>query len=185
MATPKRPLSPFMIGPYYRPQLTSMMSIAHRGSGVVLAVGSLALVWWLLLRFERVTLDRPAKRISRLSLIWGSALMVVAVFIAILGRFDNINLENPVPLRWSDAFYSGNSQVGALGINPALFLFDTLKLEPAAFDDTARSFATGERQSIGSRPRPLLEREPLKVWRTLALLSLLCNLILLLTLLKG
>jgi len=62
-----------------------------------------ALVWWLLLRFERVTLDRPAKRISRLSLIWGSALMVVAVFVAILGRFDNINLENPVPLRWSDA----------------------------------------------------------------------------------
>lgn len=47
MATPKRPLSPFMIGPYYRPQLTSMMSIAHRGSGVVLALGSLALVWWL------------------------------------------------------------------------------------------------------------------------------------------
>ena len=48
MATPKRPLSPFMIGPYYRPQITSMMSIAHRGSGVVLALGSLALVWWLL-----------------------------------------------------------------------------------------------------------------------------------------
>ncbi|WP_438811552.1 hypothetical protein, partial [Pseudomonas urmiensis] len=36
-----------------------------------------------------------------------------------------------------------------------------------------------------SRPRPLLEREPLKVWRTLALLSLLLNLILLLSLLKG
>lgn len=48
MATPKRPLSPFMIGPYYRPQITSMMSIAHRASGVVLALGSLALAWWLL-----------------------------------------------------------------------------------------------------------------------------------------
>lgn len=48
MATPKRPLSPFMIGSYYRPQITSMMSIAHRGSGVVLALGSLALAWWLL-----------------------------------------------------------------------------------------------------------------------------------------
>ncbi|MBW8366496.1 MAG: succinate dehydrogenase, cytochrome b556 subunit [Arenimonas sp.] len=47
MATPKRPLSPFMIGPYYRPQLTSMMSIAHRGTGVVLALGSLVLVAWL------------------------------------------------------------------------------------------------------------------------------------------
>ena len=47
MATPKRPLSPFMIGPYYRPQLTSMMSIAHRGTGVVLALGALVLVAWL------------------------------------------------------------------------------------------------------------------------------------------
>jgi len=43
----------------------------------------------------------------------------------------------------------------------------------------------GDRQELPDRPRPLLEREPLKVWRTLALLSLLINLILLLTLLKG
>ena len=47
MATPKRPLSPFMIGPYYRPQLTSMMSILHRATGVALAVGSLVLAAWL------------------------------------------------------------------------------------------------------------------------------------------
>jgi succinate dehydrogenase / fumarate reductase cytochrome b subunit len=42
-----RPLSPFMIGPYYRPQLTSMLSIVHRVTGVGLAVGSVLLVWWL------------------------------------------------------------------------------------------------------------------------------------------
>lgn len=47
MATPKRPLSPFMIGPYYRPQLTSMMSFAHRATGVALAVGALVLAAWL------------------------------------------------------------------------------------------------------------------------------------------
>lgn len=38
----------------------------------------------------------------------------------------------------------------------------------------------GERRSLSVRPRPLLEREPLKVWRGLALGSLLINLILLL-----
>ncbi len=48
MASPKRPLSPFMIGPYYRPQLTSMMSIAHRATGVLLALGALVLAAWLL-----------------------------------------------------------------------------------------------------------------------------------------
>ena len=47
MATRERPISPFMIGPYYRPQLTSMMSIAHRGAGAVLALGSLVLAAWL------------------------------------------------------------------------------------------------------------------------------------------
>lgn len=47
MATPKRPLSPFMIGPYYRPQLTSMMSILHRATGVALALGALVLAAWL------------------------------------------------------------------------------------------------------------------------------------------
>ncbi|GAB3737449.1 succinate dehydrogenase, cytochrome b556 subunit [Silanimonas algicola] len=47
MATPQRPLSPFMIGPYYRPQITSMMSIAHRATGVANAVGVLLVAWWL------------------------------------------------------------------------------------------------------------------------------------------
>jgi succinate dehydrogenase / fumarate reductase cytochrome b subunit len=43
----ERPLSPFMIGPYYRPQLTSMLSIVHRLTGVGLSVGSVLLVGWL------------------------------------------------------------------------------------------------------------------------------------------
>jgi succinate dehydrogenase / fumarate reductase, cytochrome b subunit len=46
-ARPARPLSPFMIGPYYRPQLTSMLSIVHRMTGVGLSAGALLLVWWL------------------------------------------------------------------------------------------------------------------------------------------
>ena len=44
----KRPLSPFMIGPYYRPQITSMMSITHRLTGLGLMVGAVGVVWWLL-----------------------------------------------------------------------------------------------------------------------------------------
>lgn len=93
-----------------------------------------ALVWWLLLRLERVTLDRPAKPISRLSRTWGSALMVVLVFLGILGRVENINLENPVPLRWSDAFFSGDNQISALGLNPVIFLYDTLRVPNEPYD---------------------------------------------------
>jgi succinate dehydrogenase / fumarate reductase cytochrome b subunit len=44
----QRPLSPFMIGPYYKPQLTSLMSISHRASGVFLsAIGAPLLLWWI------------------------------------------------------------------------------------------------------------------------------------------
>ena len=45
MSTQNRPLSPHL--QVYRPQLTSMMSITHRATGVALAVGTLLMVWWL------------------------------------------------------------------------------------------------------------------------------------------
>ncbi len=45
MATGGRPLSPHL--QVYRPQLTSILSIIHRMTGVALAAGTLLLVWWL------------------------------------------------------------------------------------------------------------------------------------------
>ncbi|WHH52402.1 bifunctional protein-serine/threonine kinase/phosphatase [Pseudomonas sp. Ap32] len=68
-------------------------------------------------------------------------------------------------------------------------LLQAVASDPAQRFETAEHWLLllerGDRQDLPSRPRPLLEREPLKVWRTLALLSLLINLILLFTLLKG
>ena len=46
MSANKRPLSPFMIGPYYKPQMTSILSITHRITGAALVVGTLLLVYW-------------------------------------------------------------------------------------------------------------------------------------------
>ncbi len=46
MATSNRPLSPHL--QIYRPQLTSVMSILHRATGVALTVGTLLLVYWLI-----------------------------------------------------------------------------------------------------------------------------------------
>ncbi|MGI9292012.1 MAG: succinate dehydrogenase, cytochrome b556 subunit [Gammaproteobacteria bacterium] len=45
MAADHRPLSPHL--QIYRPQLTSVLSILHRATGVFLALGMLALVYWL------------------------------------------------------------------------------------------------------------------------------------------
>ena len=41
-----RPMSPHL--QIYRPQLTSMLSIIHRMTGVGLALGAVLVVWWLL-----------------------------------------------------------------------------------------------------------------------------------------
>ena len=44
----ERPLSPFMLGPYYRLQLTSVTSILTRITGNALAISAILFVWWLL-----------------------------------------------------------------------------------------------------------------------------------------
>ena len=49
MTSKQRPVSPFMIGPYYKPQMTSLMSITHRATGVFLSVVGIPLVlWWII-----------------------------------------------------------------------------------------------------------------------------------------
>ena len=40
-----RPLSPHL--QVYKPQLTSVLSITHRATGVALAAGTLLLIWWI------------------------------------------------------------------------------------------------------------------------------------------
>jgi succinate dehydrogenase / fumarate reductase cytochrome b subunit len=43
----ERPLSPFMFPTWYRFQITSVLSIVHRFTGIVLSAGSILLAWWL------------------------------------------------------------------------------------------------------------------------------------------
>ncbi len=45
MTTGERPLSPHLM--IYRPQLTSVLSITHRLTGVALVAGTALLTWWL------------------------------------------------------------------------------------------------------------------------------------------
>jgi succinate dehydrogenase / fumarate reductase cytochrome b subunit len=45
MIPAQRPLSPHL--QIYKWQLTSVLSITHRATGIALAVGSVLLVWWL------------------------------------------------------------------------------------------------------------------------------------------
>lgn len=42
----ERPLSPHL--QIYRPQITSVLSILHRGTGIALTIGLFVLAWWLI-----------------------------------------------------------------------------------------------------------------------------------------
>lgn len=68
-------------------------------------------------------------------------------------------------------------------------LMQGLTVDPQQRFETAEQWLLqleqAEHQPLAPRRQPLLEREPLKVWRTLALVSLLINLILMVWLLKG
>jgi succinate dehydrogenase / fumarate reductase cytochrome b subunit len=46
MSGSNRPMSPHL--QIYRPQLTSVLSITHRATGVGLALGTVLLVWWIM-----------------------------------------------------------------------------------------------------------------------------------------
>ena len=49
MSTTKRPMSPYMLGPYYRFQITSLLSILNRLTGVFMSVVSAPLLLcWLI-----------------------------------------------------------------------------------------------------------------------------------------
>src|ERR1700679_249976 len=43
----RRPISPFMLGSAYKPQMSSMSSIFHRITGCALGAGTLLLTLWL------------------------------------------------------------------------------------------------------------------------------------------
>ncbi|NQD35754.1 sulfatase-like hydrolase/transferase [Permianibacter sp. IMCC34836] len=84
-----------------------------------------ALVVLAVIQLEKRLLARPDAKLARGSKIAFAVALVVVTFHAMLGRASNINYENPVPLRWADAAFSGDRAVTALGINPVLYLYDT------------------------------------------------------------
>ena len=86
-----RPLSPFMIGPYYRPQLTSISSILVRITGIALLGGSVLVVWWLI---AAATSEAAFSFIDGLLRSWFGDLVLFAatwaLFYHMLGRLRHV-----------------------------------------------------------------------------------------------
>jgi phosphoglycerol transferase MdoB-like AlkP superfamily enzyme len=97
-------------------------------------LGGCAVVLLALSSLERATLARRATPISWKSAVLGTTVIIVLLFFGVMGRVSNINILNPIPLRWSDAFFSGDRQLAAVGLNPVIYLYDTLLLPQKPYD---------------------------------------------------
>jgi len=119
MDSSKRPLSPHL--QIYRPQITSVMSISHRVSGVALSAGSLLLIYWL-----AAAAGGPEAFASAQSLL-GSWFGRLVLFLFTLGLF--YHLFNGIRhLFWdmgrgfdlASVYRSGYAVLGAAGVTSVL-----------------------------------------------------------------
>ncbi len=77
--TNRRPISPYLIGPYYRPQLTSMLSIASRLAGLFVTALTMPAMFIYLLALAAGPETYDA--VIRLLLSWpGKLFCLVSVF---------------------------------------------------------------------------------------------------------
>ncbi len=108
MPRPERPLSPFMIGPYYRPQLTSMSSIAHRITGVLLAFGLFGWTWFLHL----LAWGGPAYAATGLLARGALLMLAVAAFYHLANGIRHLFWDAGVGLSIPAAYRSGWLVIG-------------------------------------------------------------------------
>lgn len=89
---------------------------------------------WLFIQLEKATLNRNKAVIRWHARALAVVILLPLIFLSIIGRISNVNLGNPVPLRWSDAYYTGDARVSALGLNPVIFLYETARARHDRYD---------------------------------------------------
>jgi succinate dehydrogenase / fumarate reductase, cytochrome b subunit len=115
MPSSTRPISPHI--QIYRPQLTSVLSITHRATGLFLGVGLIVLTWWL------VALARGPAAYEQAQAFLGSVVGQVLLFLWTLAFF--YHMANGVRhLVWdagigfdlNTAYLTGKAVVVAAGV---------------------------------------------------------------------
>jgi phosphoglycerol transferase MdoB-like AlkP superfamily enzyme len=96
---------------------------------LALAGGATAAADWLLRRAARWPVSPTPWR-------WPGAL-AAGMLVLLLGGLGIYGKVILYPLRWSEAFTSDNPYVVGLGLNPALFFLDTLKVRQVRYDVAA------------------------------------------------
>ncbi len=82
----RRPLSPFMLGTAYKPQMSSMTSITHRITGIALGGGTVLLTLWLVCA---ATSDKAFSMIQAFLASWLGILILIGFTAALFYHFCN------------------------------------------------------------------------------------------------
>ena len=179
----ERPLSPFMFPTWYRFQITSVLSILHRLTGIALAIGSILLAWWL------VAVAAGGEVFAATHAFIASPIGVTA-FVRLVGRVLLSLVQRHPPPRLGcrlrlrhlhDAYRSGYAVLAATIVLTMLaWLYVWLAAKEVAMANTrSLSNATAERdQTMLRRVRHLgsarngLQEWRLQRWTALALIPL-------------
>ena len=78
--------------------------------------------------------SKSARSISTISAIIGCLVTVVAMFFGLLGRYSNINIHNPISLRWDAVHVTKNPALAATGINPVVHFALTFRYKEQDYD---------------------------------------------------
>lgn len=112
MEKSQRPLSPHL--QIYRPQLTSVLSITHRLTGIGLAVGSLVLVYWLIAAASGPEAYAAAQ--SMLASWFGRIVLLgfsFALFFHLCNGIRHLFWDAGLGFELKTAYASGNAVIGA------------------------------------------------------------------------
>ena len=82
----RRPMSPFMLGTAYKPQMSSMTSIMHRITGCALGAGTLLLTLWLV---TAATSDGAFSIVQAFLASWIGVLILIGFTAAMFYHFLN------------------------------------------------------------------------------------------------
>jgi phosphoglycerol transferase MdoB-like AlkP superfamily enzyme len=93
----------------------------------IVGLVAFAWLWWALVRLALACYDGPANT-RPAGMRWGAALFWG---FALLGLYGNLSFY---PLRWSQAYFSTDRYVSALGLNPVLTFVETLTVRARPYD---------------------------------------------------
>ncbi|MFT5033922.1 MAG: phosphoglycerol transferase MdoB-like AlkP superfamily enzyme [Bacteroidia bacterium] len=68
-------------------------------------------------------------KLRKWSVTWRCFMVFMVAFWLTIGRLSD------VPLRWNNAFFAGDAEIGALGLNPVLYFWETMDFREVDYDD--------------------------------------------------